>query len=150
MVLDLKYNCYFLLFLYLDYWIVFLGLIQREGRFLPSIVRLGMSNFIITIYIYYIILFLFDILFLWSVFNIFSQKLQDKDVVLTCLYAFEGEEDDELSIAEGQVSRPSTWSSSIWPSCGFLRGGGFLWQPSYDSCQLGANPNAPSQNSLLP
>ncbi|CAB3978860.1 DNA mismatch repair Msh2-like [Paramuricea clavata] len=33
----------------------------------------------------------------------YALKLQDKDVVLTCLYDFEGEEDDELSIAEGQI-----------------------------------------------
>ena len=31
------------------------------------------------------------------------QKLQDKDVILKCLYDFEGEEEDELSISQGQV-----------------------------------------------
>ena len=33
----------------------------------------------------------------------YALKLNDKDVVLKCLYDFDGEEDDELTITEGQI-----------------------------------------------
>ena len=41
------------------------------------------------------------------------QKLSDKDVVLKCLYDFDGEEDDELTITEGQVSNCKILSSGF-------------------------------------
>ena len=82
----------------------FSGFLQRQVWILPCILRLGKS---LAFFSCLFLAFHFSLNFVnfgGMIRNVFFQKLQDKDVVLKCLYDFDGEEEDELSITEGQVS----------------------------------------------
>jgi hypothetical protein len=85
----------------------FSGFLQRQVWILPCILRLGKSlAFFSCLFLRLFLAFHFSLVvnFGGMIRNVFFQKLQDKDVVLKCLYDFDGEEEDELSITEGQVS----------------------------------------------